>query len=44
MKQDIDFIHVHCRGHQDLNHVYYTFCETQQMNRENYFINIPIKY
>ncbi len=38
VKQDIDFIHLHCRGHQDcfksLKHVYYTFWETQQMNRE----------
>ncbi len=35
MKQDIDLIHVHCRGHQELKHVYYTFWETQQMNKEN---------
>ncbi len=33
MKQEIYLIHVHFRGHQELKHVYYTFWETQQMNK-----------
>ncbi len=35
MKEDINFIHVHCRGHQNIKHVYLLlFWETQETNRE----------
>ncbi len=36
MKKDIDFIHVHCRGHQDLKHVYYILGDTTNEQRKNY--------
>ena len=39
-EQGIDFIHVHCRGHQDLNHVYQAFWETQQVNMEINYTSI----
>ena len=39
-EQGVDFKRVHCRGHQDLNHVYQAFCETQQVNMEINYTSI----